>query len=685
MEYYQVFPGVFDWSPDDPKRSDVREIVAFGTKHGVRVGDYSGANSVFCGHYNEHGNSLDKPEWRMKAEDGQHGGFCFGSPEFVDYCIKTVAANCKEFGFELHCLDFLGLSPCHATNHGHPAGPDSLYHQMLGLTRFVQAINDVSPRMMTWPNSGNWQAFLPKLAWYTHNLYLTDPYIDKPWQGLNATSTMDDVRREQMVRLHYTHFLPYRFFTNCQYFFCQNSIVPDIRSFEYGALSTLAVTPNLCLAEVRPWMDTLTAAEQDRVKAFYTRWTTFLKKNFELWKKTYSAGEEPGPGAVEIYGHAKGDQGFVFIVNPNYWGRTVEVPIDESLGFSDSDLCEVAELYPIERLRPTSQGPFAGLGSKLAVHVAARQVLVLEVRPAPKSIDRPRLYGLPGTIERTGTGHLIKTTGTQGAIQRFAVLLPSGSEAITSAEARPDVPKQPKRAWAATPIKMIGSEPVGAGLRAGSEAALFEITFRRGLAPTELRDWQAKPGGLADADKFSKGFADGESLAFPLFAGAEGVTPPVWDSAADSLGLGPLASFCGGYIDNAFSEQQETWIDLKTGGAPVAAPSDLTSGEAAPGLRPLPAAAKSREMGWWLKTTFDLPFMYGLGMEPRFEDHTLLALPFIRRSSVREIRAWINGTPLDVRDYRYPRNRGFGCYWADLVGSGARFGENTLVIHFEAR
>ena len=75
--------------------------------------------------------------------------------------------------------------------------------------------------------------------------------------------------------------------------------------------------------------------------------------------------------------------------------------------------------------------------------------------------------------------------------------------------------------------------------------------------------------------------------------------------------------------------------------------------------------------------------MYTIGGEPSFDEHTILALPFVRQSRVRVVAAWINGVPLEVRKYAYPRNRGLSCFYADLVGSGAQGGENRLVIHFE--
>src|SRR2546430_2707893 len=212
MEYYQVMPGVFDWVPDDPLPEVVDELMNVARSQKVRMGDYSGANSLFCPHYNEYRSSLDRPEWLMQDRDekSMNGLFCFGHPEFVNYYRETVVANCKRYGFEIHCLDFLQLQPCYGPNHGHPPGTESLYQQVKGLVDLLEAINSVSPQMMTWSNSGNWQELLPKIAWSNPNLYLTDPFIITPWQGLNMTRLLDDARREQMVSLHHSHFLPYR-------------------------------------------------------------------------------------------------------------------------------------------------------------------------------------------------------------------------------------------------------------------------------------------------------------------------------------------------------------------------------------------------------------------------------------------------------------------------------------------
>lgn len=679
IEYYQVFPGIFDWGPNDPDEKEVDRLMAVARSHHVRMGDYSGSSSVFCAHYNEYRNGLNKPEWLIRAPDGQvGGGFCFGNANFVDWYAQRVTMTCKRFGFEVHILDFLDIRPCHATDHGHPAGRDSLYHQVAGLDRLLKAINATSPEMMTWSNSGNWGELLPKIAWSNPNLYLTDPFIATPWQGLNMTRLLDDARREQMVSLHYSRFIPYRFLTNCQYFFSQNSIVPDIRNFEYGALSTLAVTPNLCLAEIRPWLDRMPEADRERVAAFYRRWIGLVRDNFRLWTTTYSAGENPGMGAVEIYAHADGDRGFIFVVNPQYWDRTVRIPLDKTLGFRGAGRCEVAELYPIERLRLTPDGPTAALGSALTMTVPAQQVLVLQVRPAPERIESPRLYELPGTIESNGDVQVVKTHGPQGRSERFAVVLPAGAKPIRSAEVRADVPRQPLRSKAETGLQLLSSE---------GPVATLEVTFRRTPAPTALRDWTVRPGDLAQGTKaeWIKGWACGDPLRFPLFVGAKdaGVTLPMTDGRAGELALGPLANFCGGYVENAFQENQETWITLRSDGPLTTQPAAATRAEAPPEPHPMPREARDPQTGWWLQTRFHLPFMYTMGAEPAFDQHTLLVLPMVRQAACKSVQAWVNGVPLEVRAYRYPRNRGLACYYADLVGSGAQGGENLLVVQIQ--
>jgi len=680
VEYYQVWPGVFDWSSGEQDPNFICQFVDFAKAKRVKVGGYSGTNLLFCPHYNFCNISLNKPEWQMVRRDGKNsGGFCFGNPEFVKYYEEAVVNEAKKFNFEIHCLDFLNIGLCFAENHGHPAGEYSIYHQIKGLINLMDRINQVSPEMLIWPNSGNWKEFLPKLAWWAPNLYLTDPFIASPWQGLNMTRLLDDSRRQQMVDLHYTYFLPYRFFCNAQYFCCRNSIVPDIRNYQYGALSTWAVCPNICLGEVRPWIDELNPERQKEVFAFYSKWIKFIKQNYNLWTTTYHTGDNPGMGGVEVYSHTKSDSGFIFVVNPQYWNKLVDIPLNEQLGLSGTDLCEIKELYPVERLRLTPNGPFIKLGETLRVEVAAQQVLVLEIVKAPLTITAPRMYGLPGTVEKIKGNYVIKTSMPQGTTELCEIHFPANIKVPNFVAVDANYPKQPPRQFYATDTKLISAK---------ASHLVFQCTFRRELAPTQLRKWYVRDANYSEGinKNYILGWKDSPQYDFPLFEGDQNIKMPLWPNNFKQTSLGPLSNFCGSYIENAFSEQQPTLIHLKSKNSSSVVSQDVDYSNPGQISTSLPEIAKSKKSEWWLSSEFYLPFItYGYGMDPFFDDHAFLVVPVIDISKIMTIRAWINGSPIEIRAYRYPRNKGLNCLYSDLHDSGVRGGsKNTLVIYFSS-
>jgi len=668
LEHYQVWPGPFDAFPGDPDPEYIKKFVKYANSLGVRVGDYSATEQLFCEHYNFYNNN--HAQFGITPEESH-----FGNKKFVDLYIAQTTEYCKKYGFEMHCLDFLKI-----WKRAEGATDEELiYAQVRGLTQVLEAINNVSENMMTWSNSGVWSELLPKIAWYNHNLYLTDPYMDKPWHGLNMTRLLDDVRREQMVSLHYSRFIPYRYLSNVQYFFCQNSIVPDTENYQFGALSTLAVVPNLGFGELRFWLETLPDSRQQSIIDFYRKWLRLINEHYELWTTTYNAGDKPGMGSAEIYGHTRDNHGYVFLVNANYWDRNVLVPLTEQLGFKGDQRCEIKQLYPVEKRCLTNSGPFVQLGQQIPFRVPARQVIVLEVQPTPEETDSAEVYGIPAVIESTEKGYRLKTTGPQGATQRFVVCFPENVNTDTiRASVRSDIPKQRQRSWKPTGLTLISKD---------QRSALFEITFRNKIAPRVLSAWRVLPGDLQTGlnSGWPNGFGTGDSYEFPLFNGTAGMSLPLWPRDAEALGFGALANFCGGYIENSFSENQDTYIEITTAADSEQTESleELRYDVTVPPARALPAIAKESTRYWWVQHDVELPFMYGYGCEPAFQDHMFLVLPFLDSSRIKTLQAWINGSPVTVQNYRYPRNRNLGCYYIDLVGTAARGGNNRIVLFYE--
>lgn len=666
IEYYQIWPGPFDATPDDPDPEYVKKFVKYANDMGVRVGDYSATEQLFCEHYNFNNNTHS--QFGITPDESH-----FGNKKFVDMYISQTTAYCRKYGFEEHCLDFLKIWK----RAEGAADEEIVYAQVRGLTQVLDALNNVSDNMLTWTNSGVWAELLPKLAWYNDNMYLTDPFLDKPWPGLNQTRILDEVRRDQMVSLHYSRFIPYRYFSNVQYFFCQNSIVPDIDNYQYGALSTLAVVPNLGFGELRFWIDSLPESKRKGVVAFYRKWLGLIKDNYDLWTKTYSAGDKPGIGSVEIYGHTKDNNGYIFLVNSNYWDRNAVVPLDERLGFKGNQLCEIKQIYPEEKLCLTNFGPMINLGRQLKFTVPAHAVIVLQVQPAAEKISEPQIYGIPATISKTERGYQIKTSGQQGTTQRFAVRLPQKySTDDVNTVVRADIPKQRARSRKPTGLTVVAKD---------KNTILYEITFRQKFSQKLLSQWKVSAGDLKTGKTadWPKELAAGQSYNFPLFNEAENISYPIWPADADKQGFGALANFCGGYIENTFSENQETYIDLTFAGGKTSSISQEINYEAElPPVEPLPGIAKDPAKCWWLQNDFQMPFMYGYGCEPQASEHIYIVLPFINTAKVKTIKAWINGQPADVQKYLYPRNRSFGSYYIDLIGTAAIGGNNRLVIYF---
>ena len=135
--------------------------------------------------------------------------------------------------------------------------------------------------------------------------------------------------------------------------------------------------------------------------------------------------------------------------------------------------------------------------------------------------------------------------------------MPDNAPPVSSASVRTDVPRQAKRLFAATELTLLGGN---------DRYTLFDVTFRRTAAATELRHWTVQSGdadtGLAQ--NWPKGFdqthsPEQSSRCSRLRAQMEASSD---SAAARSKEMGALANFAGAYIDNAFSEEQETWIDL---------------------------------------------------------------------------------------------------------------------------
>ena len=106
------------------------------------------------------------------------------------------------------------------------------------------------------------------------------------------------------------------------------------------------------------------------------------------------------------------------------------------------------------------------------------------------------------------------------------------------------------------------------------------------------------------------GLPQATDATFPLFAESDS---PLTAAKLKEDGSGPLSNFCGAYLDNGFSEDQNTVIYLKTGAHASPAVPEATGLESLSNVAPpaLPATtsplAKDKNRSWWLQTKFTTP------------------------------------------------------------------------------
>ena len=161
-------------------------------------------------------------------------------------------------------------------------------------------------------------------------------------------------------------------------------------------------------------------------------------------------------------------------------------------------------------------------------------------------------------------------------------------------------------------------------------AARVDVQFPRDRAPRELTQWTVSPG-----------------------------------DATVQLPMVGKCAFLGGLVYNAFSEDYEVQLNIKT-------KQDATVGHlpppavpVEPEAAPLPAAPKQT-----FTTTFNLPFIEraAFGCLIDATDDTVLELAFDKPAPFKSIAARINGQPVEVRKYTYPRRGDFNSYYIELTG-----------------
>ncbi len=397
IEYYQLFEGYFDFEEDGSSEKALKEVVDYGKKLGVRVGDYMTALELNCWHFNYHKRHVNDKRLLALQSDGSRYYLCYGNIDTIKMLDETIVKSIVRNKEEMICIDGNCYIPCLDETHGHNA--NSPYKHIKHLTDFFAKINSVSPDFLTWTNAGNWLEFMPKLLWYNPNVYLTDPHERGYLSTLNCLKYYGDVRREQMVSLHNKYFIPYTAFSNCEYYAFRHSRVDDESFFEYSFLQGLSVTPNISFGELRTFLERTSSKRINYVKEFIKKWLKFIKDNIDSWKYVYEIGDFPRSGSNEAYAHINKDHGHIVLVNPNHYKNTFKFKLDRSIGLSNTNINYLlSEIYPNEYPIYEQNIPYSKYGDEITLKVEPYSVRIIEIKEFVIPESGYILYGISNNI-----------------------------------------------------------------------------------------------------------------------------------------------------------------------------------------------------------------------------------------------------------------------------------------------
>lgn len=615
IEYYQVFEGVFDWVKIEETSRRLKYLVSYAASKGIKVGDYVHPGEMYCPHYNYENRICDEADWRIKNLQGQTEQLCLGCDEYLQYLKNRLVKHNMEHGEKLICMDMIKIAPCFNQKHNHGAG--DLYKQVLGLVELMQVLNNLSDDYMCWTNSGNWIEFMPKLVWYNQNVYLTDPHPGEYEPVLNALKYLGDCRREQMVSVHEKFMIPYRFFSNCEYYYAPRSRVSDIRMYEYSLLQSLAVTPNICFAEIRTFIERMPYKEVPPFKRFIKKWLKFIHDNYVYWKRTRRCGDAPGVGALEVYSHILKDSGFLCLVNQNTYSVIIKTSFDESIGLTEGEKFGLSEIYPRECLLYEAELPYVSYGDAVEFEITPESVRYIKVEPYTEK-SGVIVYGAENRIEKNENGYRIYLKEEQGMTIEIVVLT-EGTDSISSV-----------KAYQVPLVKMYNFPSEAKIISRKDNQTKIEVRFPLHPASKEITSW--------------KRVADGKTIQLPR---AE-------------------FGFVGGLISGMYSEKLEVYVDVTITNSKINPVHQLYCKETAKDVESNVLIHDNQET---LSTEFMIPFIEAMqfGAKPSYDNDCIMHLVFYEPGKVKKIRVWLNETEIEVKKYMNPIKREWFSYFIELT------------------
>jgi len=422
----------------DPLPEIVKERIKFVEKHGMRIVPYIYPSLPF----------MQDPEWTAwvgrlpgSPKPGGYRTVDTGMRSFQDWFVKQAAEFQKQTGAGGYAIDHWWIA--------YPETSSSKYAQWYGCRRMILELRKACPDIVI-DGRQQYQGFGP-WTWlggsYPHPMASDEqPGSFRAFPDLHFSRVSADRTRNRNFWFRVQNFAPVELvpgFTTHQTMRSDKKRVMrrdpyrradwDYLGWKYSIISSLATAPYHHVVNYIPARSVeefKAFAEED--KKWIRDWFDWTDDNMEVLSKLRPIIGQPMVGRCDGTAAIDGDQGFVFLFNPNYRPVDAKFKLDESIGLSEGKNFVFRQLYPDLGKGQLIGNPASGSwsrGGQVALPMRGASALVLELVSLPEKIEEPMLLNSPGKVAIDG-GKLQITgaAGEPGTDAKLAVLLPEGKK-----------------------------------------------------------------------------------------------------------------------------------------------------------------------------------------------------------------------------------------------------------------
>lgn len=306
---------------------------------------------------------------------------CKLSPESEAYFRQTVELVHKYNLRGFHWADFWTVWPCDKTEQGHLPGKYSIYAQGQRMIQFARQMHEAAPGLLLGADSGLDNPQYGRYADGRHHggghdaVPATEPdiHLDRLYADMNRPH-LYGLAHENLLR-------PWYHVLNCVNHYGMETHLHDRAGYRYALLSALALAGELTFNDAPDYVPESEIQFTQHWEDWARTNKDYLKHNDKLFERSVHFTDIVQGDAESLtgYSHIRGDQGFVFLINPGAVEQVGELAL--ALDAPSSTRFVVDEVYPGGMtLRGPSDGAYPQ-GGKLRLTVPGKQVRILRITP----------------------------------------------------------------------------------------------------------------------------------------------------------------------------------------------------------------------------------------------------------------------------------------------------------------